>query len=204
MRLRATGMDRETGKKDVQATMDEQLEAQLERLRIAERENAELKRMIDELEAELDIDFEMLESSEELNGLGLGPSLPELEGAEEAPVVSGVAEAPEKDVDTVEEALGEDLEAGEPSWAPHGEEVVDEMVAPPPATTTTTTETEIKEEEEEEEEAVSQAEAESETYTEEEIMSWKVKELKVALKKAGKPVSGVKKVLQQRALENLL
>ena len=45
----------------VPVTMDKQLEAQLERLRVAEKENAELKRMIDELEAELDIDFEVSE-----------------------------------------------------------------------------------------------------------------------------------------------
>ena len=45
----------------VPVTMDQQLEAQLERLRIAEKENAELKRMIDELEDELDIDFEVSE-----------------------------------------------------------------------------------------------------------------------------------------------
>ena len=42
------------------------------------------------------------------------------------------------------------------------------------------------------------------TYTEDEILGWKVKELKAALKGAGLPVSGLKKVLQQRALENLL
>ena len=45
----------------VPVTMDKQLEAQLERLRVAEKENADLKRMIDELEAELDIDFEVRE-----------------------------------------------------------------------------------------------------------------------------------------------
>ena len=53
----------------VPVTMDKQLEAQLERLRVAEKENAELKRMIDELEAELDIDFEV---SDEDRPAGLG------------------------------------------------------------------------------------------------------------------------------------
>ena len=48
--------------------MDKQLEAQLERLRVAEKENAELKRMIDELEAELDIDFEVREEDRPARG----------------------------------------------------------------------------------------------------------------------------------------
>ena len=39
--------------------MDEELSAQLERLRIAERENAELKRSIAALEQDLGIDFEV-------------------------------------------------------------------------------------------------------------------------------------------------
>ena len=52
----------------VPVTMDQQLEAQLERLRIAEKENAELKRMIDELEDELDIDFEVSEEDRPARG----------------------------------------------------------------------------------------------------------------------------------------
>lgn len=58
----------------VPVTMDQQLEAQLERLRIAEKENAELKRMIDELEDELDIDFEVSEEDRPARrGGGGGP-----------------------------------------------------------------------------------------------------------------------------------
>ena len=58
----------------VPVTMDQQLEAQLERLRIAEKENAELKRMIDELEDELDIDFEVSEEDRPARGgWGWGP-----------------------------------------------------------------------------------------------------------------------------------
>ena len=56
----------------VPVTMDQQLEAQLERLRIAEKENAELKRMIDELEDELDIDFEVSEEDRPARRGGVG------------------------------------------------------------------------------------------------------------------------------------
>lgn len=41
-------------------------------------------------------------------------------------------------------------------------------------------------------------------YTEEQIMSWRVVDLRAALKKAGLSTTGLKKVLQERALENLL
>ena len=62
----------------VPVTMDQQLEAQLERLRIAEKENAELKRMIDELEAELDIDFEVSEEDRPAGGPHTWAALPGL------------------------------------------------------------------------------------------------------------------------------
>ncbi|WZN66665.1 SAP domain-containing protein [Chloropicon roscoffensis] len=167
----------------VPVTMDQQLEAQLERLRVAEKENAELKRMIDELEAELDIDFEMLESAAHDAMAGAGPTLPQLDESSSA--------AEEEVAEAIEEQEPEP-ELAEPSAASfEGAEAVEqeEVVAAM------------------EEAAVAPVvdePAASCTYTEDEILGWKVKELKAALKGAGLPVSGVKKVLQQRALENLL
>ena len=48
-----------TGSDEDMKVMDDELSRQLERLRIAERDNMELKKQIDELESELNIDFEV-------------------------------------------------------------------------------------------------------------------------------------------------
>jgi len=133
--LRATGTDSE---KDLQV-IDKQLEMQLERLRVAEKENADLKKQIDELERELDIDFEMLSMSEETVITGPGPSLPQLdedrnlvydaieveeeEGVkEEETEAAGAAQVPEDSAAAVEMAEEEEEEVT--SFITHGDKVI--------------------------------------------------------------------------------
>eukprot|EP00215_Chloropicon_roscoffensis_P008420 CAMPEP_0197514088 /NCGR_PEP_ID=MMETSP1312-20131121/81076_1 /TAXON_ID=464262 /ORGANISM="Genus nov. species nov., Strain RCC2335" /LENGTH=252 /DNA_ID=CAMNT_0043062227 /DNA_START=214 /DNA_END=973 /DNA_ORIENTATION=- len=199
----------------VPVTMDQQLEAQLERLRIAEKENAELKRMIDELEDELDIDFEMLESAAHDAMAGAGPGEEDDDELED-----------ELDIDfEMLESAAHDAMAGagptlpqldESSSAAEEEvaEAIEEQEPEPELAEPSAASFEGAEAVEQEEVVAAMEEAAvapvvdepaaSCTYTEDEILGWKVKELKAALKGAGLPVSGLKKVLQQRALENLL
>lgn len=109
-KFRAMDTDTGSGKQsaaDTMSAMDDELAMQLERLRIAERENAELKRQIDELERELDIDFEALSLSEDealLQEASLdlfesesssGPTLPKLDSS---PVVAYATGDEEEDV----------------------------------------------------------------------------------------------------------
>ena len=123
----------------------------------------------------------MLESAAHDAMAGAGPTLPQLDESSSA-AEEEVAEAIEEPEPELAEPSAASFEGAE---AVEQEEVVAAMeeaaVAP-----------------------VVDEPAASCTYTEDEILGWKVKELKAALKGAGLPVSGLKKVLQQRALENLL
>jgi len=181
----AAGSEREDLK-----VMDEELSAQLERLRIAERENAELKRSIAELEQDLGIDFDVV---------GQGPFLPEFADEEEEEAVAPFEPEPVAETASfaapgvteqveAEEMAEEQEEEMEGAFVPEPAALEEVEAAPAAAAAAAAA---IVEEE---------VEAAAVSYTRREVMGMKVAELKAALGGADLPTQGLKKDLQQRLL----
>lgn len=174
---------------------DEELAAQLERLQAAERENAKLKAQIDELERELEIDFENFELSASLDpkagaesDAASGPTLPEIQNSVQADAAPAAEE-----VVAVDAAMGaSDLATSAPAT-----QVPDELMEPEP---------EPEQQEEASPSLASEGVAPAAAVADEgaegaDYAKMTVKQLKVVLKERGLPVSGKKAVLIARLTE---